>query len=162
MSLITAEIEDQFLITSSLVKVLASEEAAGAASPAGPAIRWSVTSSTCSSPLIRGPTPRHTSTARVSRAVWDSRESCECQRVWTIFSWQPGVGCRVLVLVGSTGRGGGGGDEETRTPDPLLAKEMLFRLSYVPLPCRAVSWEWWAFLDSNQRPLPYQGSALTS
>jgi len=22
--------------------------------------------------------------------------------------------------------------------------------------------EWWAFLDSNQRPLPYQGSALTS
>jgi hypothetical protein len=26
-----------------------------------------------------------------------------------------------------------GGDEETRTPDPLLAKEMLYRLSYVPL-----------------------------
>ncbi len=31
-------------------------------------------------------------------------------------------------------RGAGGGDEETRTPDPLLAKEMLCRLSYVPLP----------------------------
>ena len=29
---------------------------------------------------------------------------------------------------------GGGGDEETRTPDPLLAKEMLFQLSYVPEP----------------------------
>jgi hypothetical protein len=28
----------------------------------------------------------------------------------------------------------GGGDEETRTPDPLLAKEMLFQLSYVPAP----------------------------
>ena len=28
-----------------------------------------------------------------------------------------------------------GGDEETRTPDPLLAKEMLCQLSYVPL-CR--------------------------
>ena len=27
-----------------------------------------------------------------------------------------------------------GGDEETRTPDPLLAKEMLCQLSYVPLP----------------------------
>ena len=53
---------------------------------------------------------------------------------------------------------GDGGDEETRTPDPLLAKEMLCQLSYVPLP-RAM---WWAFLDSNQRPLPYQGSALTS
>ena len=29
--------------------------------------------------------------------------------------------------------GQGGGDEETRTPDPLLAKEMLFQLSYVPV-----------------------------
>ena len=53
---------------------------------------------------------------------------------------------------------GGGGDEETRTPDPLLAKEMLCQLSYVPAP----GWGWWAILDSNQRPLPYQGSALTS
>ena len=51
-----------------------------------------------------------------------------------------------------------GGDEETRTPDPLLAKEMLCQLSYVPRPRKA----WWAILDSNQRPLPYQGSALTS
>ena len=53
-----------------------------------------------------------------------------------------------------------GGDEETRTPDPLLAKEMLCRLSYVPIEDPAE--RWWAFLDSNQRPLPYQGSALTS
>jgi hypothetical protein len=30
-----------------------------------------------------------------------------------------------------------GGDEETRTPDPLLAKEMLFQLSYVPTPAHA-------------------------
>jgi hypothetical protein len=51
-----------------------------------------------------------------------------------------------------------GGDEETRTPDPLLAKEMLYQLSYVP----GLPREWWAFLDSNQRPLPYQGSALTN
>jgi hypothetical protein len=29
---------------------------------------------------------------------------------------------------------GSGGDEETRTPDLLLAKEMLYQLSYVPLP----------------------------
>jgi hypothetical protein len=27
-----------------------------------------------------------------------------------------------------------GGDEETRTPDLLLAKEMLYQLSYVPSP----------------------------
>jgi hypothetical protein len=39
-----------------------------------------------------------------------------------------------------------GGDEETRTPDPLLAKEMLCQLSYVPGAAR----EWWATLDSNQ------------
>jgi hypothetical protein len=57
--------------------------------------------------------------------------------------------------------GAGGGDEETRTPDPLLAKEMLCQLSYVPVDPRARE-VWWAFLDSNQRPLPYQGSALTS
>jgi hypothetical protein len=32
------------------------------------------------------------------------------------------------------GSPGDGGDEETRTPDPLLAKEMLCQLSYVPSP----------------------------
>jgi hypothetical protein len=32
----------------------------------------------------------------------------------------------------------GGGDEETRTPDPLLAKEMLCQLSYVPPPREVV------------------------
>jgi hypothetical protein len=56
-----------------------------------------------------------------------------------------------------------GGDEETRTPDPLLAKEMLFQLSYAPSKARLFTERrWWAFLDSNQRPLPYQGSALTN
>ena len=67
--------------------------------------------------------------------------------------------CRVPLCARRFLAPGSGGDEETRTPDPLLAKEMLFQLSYVPLP-RTV--RWWAFLDSNQRPLPYQGSALTS
>ena len=56
-------------------------------------------------------------------------------------------------------RGGDGGDEETRTPDPLLAKEMLYQLSYVPAPGGGNGGR---FSDSNQRPLPYQGSALTS
>ena len=28
----------------------------------------------------------------------------------------------------------GGGDEGTRTPDPLLAKEVLSQLSYIPTP----------------------------
>jgi hypothetical protein len=58
----------------------------------------------------------------------------------------------------------GGGDEGTRTPDPLLAKEVLSQLSYIPAArrCYPMLGRWWAFLDSNQRPLPYQGSALTS
>ena len=54
-----------------------------------------------------------------------------------------------------------GGDEETRTPDPLLAKEMLCQLSYVPVTCE-VCGKWWAHLDSNQGPRPYQGRALTN
>ena len=66
-----------------------------------------------------------------------------------------------------------GGAKETRTPDPLLAKEVLYQLSYGPDSGRAAfgraatalsvqGEREWAFLDSNQRPLPYQGSALTS
>ena len=87
------------------------------------------------------------------------------------------------------------GAEETRTPDVLLAKEVLYQLSYGPKTLRVLGrlalarerseralrqtrpqpakpakgysgdgpeQRWWAFLDSNQRPLPYQGSALTS
>ena len=49
-----------------------------------------------------------------------------------------------------------GGAEEIRTPDPLRAKEVLSQLSYIPKE------DWWAFLDSNQRPHPYQGCALTN
>ena len=48
-----------------------------------------------------------------------------------VLSW-----CRQPVLLFAEGgslRRRRGGDEETRTPDPLLAKEMLFRLSYVPI-----------------------------
>ena len=41
---------------------------------------------------------------------------------------------RAQVLILRCDALGDGGDEETRTPDPLLAKEMLCQLSYVPLP----------------------------
>ena len=44
------------------------------------------------------------------------------------------------------------GDEGTRTPDLLRAREALSHLSYIP--------PLWAFLDSNQRPFPYQRNAL--
>ena len=48
------------------------------------------------------------------------------------------------------------GDEETRTPGLRLAKAALSQLSYIPSKV-----ERWAWLDSNQRPLPYQRNALT-
>ena len=54
------------------------------------------------------------------------------------------------------GTGGAGG---TRTPDFRLAKAALSQLSYGPL-CPVP--EWWAILDSNQRPQSYQDCALTS
>ena len=42
-------------------------------------------------------------------------------------------GPRDLFVVGGSTHRRSGGDEETRTPDPLLAKEMLCQLSYVPV-----------------------------
>ena len=45
-----------------------------------------------------------------------------------------------------------GGDKETRTPDPLLAKQMLYQLSYAPI--------WSGRRESNPRPQPWQGCAL--
>jgi hypothetical protein len=49
--------------------------------------------------------------------------------------------------------GGRRGDGRARTGDPLLAKQVLSQLSYIPE---------WAFLDSNQRPHGYQPCALTN
>ncbi len=45
-----------------------------------------------------------------------------------------------------------GGDNRDRTGNPQLAKLVLSQLSYIPY--------WWAHLESNQRPLRYQHSAL--
>ena len=88
------------------------------------------------SPLIRGRLPRDT-TRRLddsSRLLRDAR-ACPSRAsgVYPIFdSCRSCVVSRLRSLRGLLRRGSGG-DEETRTPDPLLAKEMLFRLSYVPL-----------------------------
>ena len=46
-----------------------------------------------------------------------------------------------------------GGARRDRTADPLLAKQVLSRLSYGP---------WWVWVELNHRPHPYQGCALTS
>ncbi len=49
-----------------------------------------------------------------------------------------------------------GGDDRIRTADPLLAKQVLSQLSYIP----ALAALWWAFLGSNQGPRAYQARAL--
>jgi hypothetical protein len=50
-----------------------------------------------------------------------------------------------------------GGDDRIRTGDPLLAKQVLSQLSYIPS-----TPFWWAFLGSNQGPRAYQARALAS
>ena len=70
-----------------------------------------------------------------------------------------------------------GGATGTRTPDPLLAKQMLSQLSYRPKPMQNAickrsktfafyilhfAFLWWAWVDSNHRPPSYQDGALTS
>ena len=54
-----------------------------------------------------------------------------------------------------------GGAERDRTVDPLLAKQVLSQLSYSPTWAPAAKL-WWAWVDSNYRPHPYQGCALTN
>ena len=61
------------------------------------------------------------------------------------------------------------GDERVRTADLLVANQPLSQLSYVPRPiqsrvpvCPGQRWSQWAWLESNQRPCPYQGHALTN
>ena len=49
-----------------------------------------------------------------------------------------------------------GGADRDRTGDPLLAKQVLSQLSYSP------KMIWWAWVESNYRPHPYQGCALAS
>ena len=51
-----------------------------------------------------------------------------------------------------------GGDDRSRTGDPLLAKQVLSQLSYIP----NIYLFWWAFLGSNQGPRAYQARALAS
>ena len=66
-----------------------------------------------------------------------------------------------------SGRCGGAGRD--RTDDLMLAKHALYRLSYGPvlgyattLAAPSAPRRWWAWDDSNVRPHPYQGCALTT
>ena len=64
---------------------------------------------------------------------------------------------RERVLLAKIGlRFAPGGDDRIRTGDPLLAKQVLSQLSYIPAAI------WWAFLGSNQGPRAYQARALAT
>jgi hypothetical protein len=89
-----------------------------------PAFRWSVGSTQSWNTLIKG------STGPGLRAAYRAGDQGRVSRV------RPEL--FVLCSFPFDAGGSGGGDEETRTPDPLLAKEMLYRLSYVPLRRRVV------------------------
>jgi hypothetical protein len=124
-----------------------------------PAIRWSVASAEDTDQGFDGgpDTRRRLEDQPANRrwtVPWDPRVVSGFNPSYSVLVWC----CLAQVSFPPLELSRSGGDEETRTPDPLLAKEMLCQLSYVPPPPK---W-WWAFLDSNQRPLPYQGSALTS
>jgi hypothetical protein len=59
-------------------------------------------------------------------------------------------------------RTGNYGDNRIRTGDPLLAKQVLYQLSYVPRNGHQPSIVWWAREDLNLRPHAYQACALTN
>jgi hypothetical protein len=57
------------------------------------------------------------------------------------------------------------GDKRDRTADPLLAKQVLSQLSYVPVSIidrKTKLAKKWANLESNQGPQRYQHCALTN
>jgi hypothetical protein len=58
-----------------------------------------------------------------------------------------------------------GGARRDRTDDLLNANQALSQLSYGPFSRAAetaAANTWWAWIDSNYRPHPYQGCALTT
>ena len=54
-----------------------------------------------------------------------------------------------------------GGAKRDRTADLLRARQALSQLSYGPVQTCHLD-NWWVWADSNCRPHPYQGCALTN
>ena len=80
--------------------------------------------------------PRRTAVPPVRPAIrWSVRLNLQVSYTGqgvVVCSERCGLGARPELFDYVAAATGGGGDEETRTPDPLLAKEMLYQLSYVP------------------------------
>ena len=90
----------------------------------------------------------HLNTGRRKRPAFSQTRLFSCQRT---------QGRPLRPAVQSGGVIVARGDGRARTGDPLLAKQVLFQLSYIPDRIRA-----WAFVDSNHRPHGYQPCALTN
>ncbi len=113
--------------------------------------------------LVSHKTP---STARPARRS-DSIDPCtntdaSTSRCRSLYSLRMVLPCAPLLTCISTPRFRGwrnGGAEGIRTPDLRRAKAALSRLSYSPIVKKTA---WWAFVDSNHGPHPYQGCALTN
>ena len=69
----------------------------------------------------------------------------------------------MLISKLSTNRSSSGGAKRDRTVDLLRARQALSQLSYGPVFLQAFPTQnWWVWADSNCRPHPYQGCALTN
>ena len=79
-----------------------------------------------------------------------------------LFTSQIKISCTSLQLVLIWEIFGGG--KRDRTDDPLLAKQVLYQLSYAPFTLNrpAGFGYWWVWEDLNLRPHAYQACALTS
>jgi hypothetical protein len=82
------------------------------------------------------------------------RQSAESSTRWRLVCMQPFFALRATEGSSRHFAPKTGGGERDRTDDLLLAKQALSQLSYTPD-------FWWVWLDSNQRPPPYQDGALT-
>ena len=113
----------RFTVIYPVVKVRRRSGSASWLAPLAPTVRWSVGS--WWSARIRGP-------AWIPTRVDGSEDLPANRRSWCGIR-SLGMGPRDLLVSDRVGCAKSGGDEETRTPDPLLAKEMLCQLSYVPV-----------------------------
>jgi hypothetical protein len=109
--------------------------------------------------LHRFPAPRHPPFALSSLTTTLSKNISEKYRLWLLSRSPYSIvkDRRELPRATSVGIPDSlappGGDDRIRTGDPLLAKQVLSQLSYIPR-------TWWAFLGSNQGPRAYQARAL--
>ena len=120
--------------------------------------------------IVKDRQPTHTSVA-LTGSIANGQYSIRSLEPNQIFSIGAPFGSEMLVSAEALTIIAIGGGRRDRTDDPLLAKQVLSQLSYAPIHTefiitldddpRGCRQSWWVWLDSNQRPPPYQDGALT-